>query len=907
MASATELRILGRVTIIRAGSELTVSTPMLRRMLAVLLARGGQPIRAEAFVEAMWDDPPRTAHKTLQVYVHRLRQLLGGDARVEHHPSAGYSLAPAGTTIVDAVEFGDLIRRAADTTDAAKSVELYREALARWHGPAFEGFEGVAVITGAAERLNEERLQSLERCLELELQLGRHAAVCNEIAAAAQQHPFREALQAHLMLALYRNGRQAEALAAYRRMYRLLAEELGIEPSAILQDLHARILRNDPGLWPHAGAGSQLNQLPMITRTFVGRDEEMAALAAALAQPEPSGPVVVSISGMAGVGKTTLAVRVAADFLRTYVDGCLFIDLRGTSAAPADPMTVLGGFLRAIGVPPREVPLDPGERLGLYRSMTAQKRLLIILDNAASEAQVRPLLPGWQSSAVIITSRSPMPGLDCALTAELGLLSPREGAQLLRAIAGHDRLEADSSTIDDLVAACAGLPLAVRVVAGRLSGERGLTPQQLLGLLRDRKRGLPELTVGDLDVQASLDLSYQPLSPAATALLHRLGVTFQLDVTADTAQVLADASKQTLAELIGAQLLTRSGDRYRLHDLVRLYASHRARQYEDHADLESSVHRMIRWYLHSALAASVTGLRGMPQRVEAGDPPAETLSFTDLAEALRWCEEESDNLIGAMNEAAARGWHEEAWKIAVALRNYFRARFLIDQWQSANEVALASAEALGDKGAQAQVLESTAVALLHQHDNAAALVVQERSRQLYREVDDPVGQARSHINLGGIADRGGDQAAAEEHYRLALSLCGDIPYYAMTVQLNLGTLYALQKRFAEAIGALEPVLRHALAEENWEMACYAHHNVGEACLWLDRFAEAEDHAHQEIRIAERHQLAAREARGWELLGMVYARQGKDEAAGVLRDVLDRYVRLGDPQADKVRQRLQDLV
>lgn len=910
MTGRAEFRVLGRVAIVRSGTEIAVNTPMLRRMLAVLLARllgrHGQPIRAEVFVEAMWDDPPRTAHKTLQVYVHRLRQILGDDARVEHHPSAGYSLIPAEATTVDAVDFRDLIRRAGGTSEAAVSVELYREALGRWHGPAFDGFEDVAPVQPAAERLDEERLQSLERCLELELQLGRHAEVGNEIAEAAQQHPFREALQAHLMLALYRNGRQAEALAVYRRTYDQLADELGIEPSAILQDLHARILRNDPGLWSHTGPGSQLNQLPMITRTFVGRGDERAAITGALTPADPGGPAVVSVSGMGGVGKTTLAVQVAARCLRTYADGCLFIDLRGTSTTPAEPMTVLGGFLRAIGVPPREVPTESGERLGLYRTLTAQKSLLIVLDNAASEAQVRPLLPGWQSSAVIITSRSPMPGLDSALAMELGLLSRDEGAELLRAIGGRSWLDADPATVDDLVTACAGLPLAVRVVAGRLAGERELTPRQLVELLRDHKRGLPELTVGDLDVQASLDLSYQPLSPDARALLHRLGITFQLDVTARTAQVLAGASKRSLVELVSAQLLTRSGDRYRLHDLVRLYAGTRARQHEDGADLDGSVRRMVQWYLHSALHASWTGLGTIPRRVTVGDSPADTMLFTDLAEAMRWCEEESDNLIAAVNEAAVRGWHEEAWKIAVALRNYFRVGFLMDQWQSVNVVAVASAEALGDKGAQGQVLESTGDALLQQHDNAAGRGYFERALELYREVDDRLGQGRCHIGLGNIADRLGDSTTAEKHYRFALSLCGDIPYYVMTMQLNLGTLYGRQRRYAEAIDAMEPVLRHALAEGSWEMACYAHHNIGECCLYVDRIAEAEEHARQQIRLAQQHKLPAREARGWELLGMVYAKQGKPEAVEMLRDVVERYERLGDPQAEKVRAQLREL-
>ena len=743
--------LLGPVEIGSAGGLMTpVAQPRLRVLLGLLGVAGGRMVTAEALVDGLWGEEWSPAReRNLHVVVYQLRRRLAalepvkGGARLAR-AGAGYRLVLEPGEL-DRDVFRDLAERgreAARQGDAAGARELFARALGLWRGAALADAAPLCSrLAGEAARLEEARLAVVEERIGCDLALGRHAEVAGELAGLVSEFPLRERLTALLMTALYRCGRRGEALAAYEGARRLLAGELGLDPGPELARLQAQVLADDPMLAAPAAvrgraapavaaaAGIVPRQLPAGAGFFAGREAELKELDALLGHdgreegPDKQGGAVVisAVAGMAGVGKTALAVHWARQVAGRFPDGQLYVNLRGydQEGAAVTPEEVTGWFLAALGVPAAQIPSDGQARCGLYRSVLAGRRVLIVLDNARDAAQVRPLLPGGAGCLAVVTSRSALAGLATAEGAHplrLGPLGTEQGVRLLAARLGPDRVAAEPAAVTELIARCGHLPLALAVMAARAAADPRLPLAVLAGQLTQAARTedaagggaagagpdrLDVLDTGDAatSLRQLLSWSYRQLSPSAAAMFTLLGVHCGPDITVPAAASLAGVPRAdaglVLAELADASLAAehRPG-RYVMHDLVRGYAAEHARQTLGEAGIRAAVERSLDHYLHTGVIAS-----GPPQAFTRA-PPAPGVQPERLAgeaELENWALAEHQVVLQAIAQAAAAGFITRAWQIF-----HGQAWFLGDQgyWAdflAAAQVVLAAAEAADDQ------------------------------------------------------------------------------------------------------------------------------------------------------------------------------------------------------------------
>ncbi|GAA2591242.1 hypothetical protein GCM10009863_00240 [Streptomyces axinellae] len=575
--------VLGPVRAWRDGQALNMGSPQQRALLAALLLRAGRTATAEELIDAIWgEEPPSQAKAALRTYASRLRKTLGAEFLISE--SGGYALRIGPDARLDLDIAQDLAMRAEKAAVRQEPLEaraLYGAALDQWNGEALPNVPGPYAETQRT-RLAEWRLSLLELRLDLDLQVGDHAETISELSALTAGHPLRERLRELLMLALYRSGRQAEALAVYADTRRLLADELGVDPRPELSDLQQRILAADDELAYQAEgpapvfASTRPAQLPATVADFTGRASFVAELSGRLAQAEGT-MGVYALSGIGGVGKTAVAVHVAHAATGLFPDGQLYADLQGGGPLPADPERVLGAFLRALGTPEHAVPDGVAERAALFRSLLAGRRVLTVLDNARDAAQIRPLLPGTAGCAVLITGRARMVDLDGARLVDLDVMSPEEAMVLFTRIVGADRVLAEREAAMDVVAACGFLPLAIRIAAARLAARRTWTVSTLAARLRDERRRLDELQAGDQAVRATFELGYGQLSPEQARAFRMLGRVETPEISLDAAAALLGLPpakcEDLLESLVDTSLLESAGPRhYRLHNLLRLSA-----------------------------------------------------------------------------------------------------------------------------------------------------------------------------------------------------------------------------------------------------------------------------------------------------------------------------------------------
>ena len=599
-----EFRILGPLEVWEHGRAVSLGGPKQRALLAALLLDANQVVPACRLVAELWGgEPPATAENLLHGYVSQLRRHLrppqGGRA-----PRQMLVTRPPGYLlrlehgVLDLHRFEQLVeqsRLALEGDAPERAAAALGEALGLWRGPAL----GDVALRGACRskvaQLEERRVAALEERAEADLRRGRHLDLTGELQALVAAHPLRERLRAQLMFALYRSGRQAEALAAYRDGRRLLSEELGLEPGPVLQRLEHAILAADPALEPPApttvagglpsAAARALCHLPADLADFTGREGALAALAELLGrEPEEhaTAVAVAAVSGMAGVGKSAVAVRAAYRLRRRFPDGQLYVNLRGTGTGALAPGEVLGSLLLALGVEPAALPQGVEERAWRYRALLADRRVLLVLDGAADEAQVRPLLPGGAGCAALVTSRARLAGLEAAHQLELPVMSPAEAVGLLAKVAGRKRVAAEPVAAETIARRCGHLPLAVRVAGARLAAR----PHWRLGRLAERlgaeRRRLDELRAGDLEVRASFAAGLGAQDDAARRAFRLLGLVEVAEFTARTAAApldlpVAEAEEQ-LERLVDAHLVEVAGQepagwtRYRLHGLLRGFA-----------------------------------------------------------------------------------------------------------------------------------------------------------------------------------------------------------------------------------------------------------------------------------------------------------------------------------------------
>lgn len=878
-----EFRLLGSVAVVTESGDVALGPAKRTSLLAMMLLRPNTPVNVSQLIGALWEDePPAHAKTVLQGHVSRLRALLA-----EHGaPAYGVELATQGSTytlqmpesLVDAHRFEELVALAGVQRRPADAVRMLREALSYWQGPALTGTVQSRPLEAAAGGLEERRLASVEALADAYGQLGEHGRAAAVLRTEAVAHPLRESLAAALMLALGRSGRQSDAIGWYHRTRRLLAEELGVDPGEALSEAYATLLRSAepaPAQPPAPAAAAVVPELlPRPPRGFTGRGAELASLARAVGAG--AAPVCL-VTGPAGVGKTAFAVHWAHERRADFPDGRLFADLRGFSDTPAPgTVTVLREFLLALGTPPPQIPESADAAGALFRYLTATRRLLVVLDNASSSEQVRPLLPGGDHCATLVTSRDRLGGLiasDAARPVPLGHLPPADSAVLLAGVLGAERVAAEPDAAARLAGLCDGLPLALRVTAARLAERPQWTLGAMAGELADEQGRLAFLNVEDTGVSAALRLTVQQLPEPAARMFRALGLHTGSDLDRFAAAALAGTSpaqaSADLDRLAAAHLLTESvPGRWAPHDLVRLYA----RQLAPQAD-PKGLHRLLDHYLCTGLSADAAAEPGsQPCYSLPADflrPPA-TREFEDRAAALAWYEAERTALEGAVAAAAALGLHDRAWRLALVQWPLMLWR-IRDGWAPLLEAGLGSAEHEGDFDAQSRTRALLGWILHEEGRDAEALVHLEKAPELAARAGDTISEAIAHVNLGAVLDSTGDHGRAGALMSHAVSLAGRTghpPTQVLTLQhlarhcLNTG---AYEAALAHTLRAAELVSPDAVVGRAQLQIVR-----GEALAGLGRLEEAADQLRGAVAAADAAGFTEGSAQAVDLLSRLSA-------------------------------------
>jgi DNA-binding SARP family transcriptional activator len=739
--------VLGPLRVQDNGCPIRVGGPREQKVLAALLLSGRYPLSPQRLISAMWaGEPPVTAKAQIHNSIATLRRALGCAVEIDRSGD-GFVLGTDGHE-VDVIEFGEHLARADLTTDPAAAAQHLRAGLALWRGPALSGLAEGYVATEVL-RLEELRLDCLQRCLDLDLEHGRHAEVIAELRPLVAEYPLRERLHAQLMIALHRAGRRGEALAVYRQLHRVLADELGLEPDPVTQQLHRQLLH---GAVPRPRPGqpvAALAQLPPDITDFVARADALDQLGRQLQRPAPATNLML-ITGAAGVGKTALAVHWTHQVARRFPDGQLYADLRGYhTAAPSRPIEVLARFLRALGIPSGDVPVDLDAAAAQYRSLLADRRVLVVLDNAASAEQVRPLRPGGGACLTVVTSRDDLDGLvalDGARRLDLDVFSTDEATALVARIVGTARTVAEPAATAELARRCGHLPLALRIAAAHLVRRPERTIGEYVAELGPGEELAALRIAGDdrADVRAAFDQSYRPLHPRAKRVFRLLSLVPGPDFTAAAAAALtadptaptsaadarSDRGEQVLDELAAANLIQRrQAGRFAFHDLLRCYAAERATAEETPAARQAATRRLLDWYLHNADRAAHLIYPDMRRLPHAAPPDTVQAPITGRETALAWLHGEYLNLVAAITHTAQHGPYEFAYLLADALRGYFWMHNHIPEWLAAGQAGLQAARHIGDREAEAAM----------------------------------------HNTLGGASRAVGDYPAALAHYRHALA------------------------------------------------------------------------------------------------------------------------------------------
>ncbi|MFF2328262.1 MULTISPECIES: BTAD domain-containing putative transcriptional regulator [unclassified Streptomyces] len=864
-ADGADLRfsVLGPVRAWRGGEALPSGSPQQRALLTALLLRGGRTATAAELIDAIWgEEPPSQALAAVRTYASRLRKIL--DPQTLASDAGGYAIR----TRQDALDLTVAQELAADAEKAragghrSEARALFNKALGLWDGEALASVPG-PYAENQRTSLEEWRLQLTETRLDLDLESGCHAEAVSELTALTAAHPLRERLRELLMIALYRSGRQAEALAVYADTRRLLADELGVDPRPELSQLQQRILRADEELARPADepapapAPVRPAQLPATVPDFTGRTSFVRDLGDRLATAEGSVMAVSALAGIGGVGKTTLAVHVAHQARQHFPDGQLYVDLQGAGARVAEPETVLGAFLRALGTADSAIPDSLDERAALYRSTLDGRRVLVLLDNAHDTAQIRPLLPGTAGCAALVTSRVRMVDLAGAHLVDLDVMSPEEALQLFTRIVGEERIASEREAALDVVAACGFLPLAIRIAASRLAARRTWTVSVLAAKLADERRRLDELQAGDLAVKATFELGYGQLEPAQARAFRLLGLADGPDISLAAAAALlnleAHAAEDLLEALVDTSLLESAAPgRYRYHDLVRLYARSCVERDEQQPEERTlALSRLLDFYL--ATAAEVYALERPGERVLDHFEPTlcPGLSFSTPAAALDWLFNESSGLLACARQSAALGMLRKAADLLMA------------------------AVDLGESGANSHQFTQAATAVSEAARTAGDVHAEARARTMLTHV---------HSISGRFTDAENDAQRAWE-----LGLAAGDPVSSGQAPNQLGIIALYENRHADAESHFTQALAAFRADNNKSAEASALCNMSRVHLATDRKMSAVSLAQQGIALYESDggEQALRLANGKYALGLAFTGAGQtSQARRVLTEALD---------------------
>jgi DNA-binding SARP family transcriptional activator len=797
-----EFRLLGPVEIVLDGEPSSLAAPRQEIVLAMLLLEANRVVPVSRLVDALWDEtPPHTAKSQVHISVSALRRLLGPrGAEVILTRSPGYLIQVPD----DALDLKRFEALAASGAAAAGEQRLedatrhFRAALDLWRGPAMAGVDS-RVIQVYATRWNETRLAVLEDRLDLELQLGRHREVIGELGELVAQHPLRERLRAQMMLALYRSGRQADALEVFRAGRDILRDELGLDPGTELRRLENAILASDRALdLPDLSAGvaggaapdrpaatPAPRQLPAATADFTGREKLIEHVLTLLSPDEADGetrpvPPLVVLTGKAGVGKTALALSAAHLLQERYPDGQLFAQMRSGTEQPEGSGWLLERFLRSFGIAPTALPGEFAEQAALYRSWLAERRVLIVIDDAHSVHQITPLLPGSSKCAVIVTSRTRLAGLAGAHQLEVGALAEESGKALVARVIGASRVSAEEESARALVGLCDHLPLALRIAAAKLAARPHWRISRLVRRLEDERRRLDELDLDGISVRATLSFSFKSLSADGRRLLMRLSLIGRVDFASWVAAPLLDCdldvAEDTLETLVEARLVEARVDengalRYHLHDLIRIYAVERLAAEESTGARGAALRRLLGCWLFLTAEAH--------RREYGGDfsilhgtaelwPLPEFDTDDLLKDPLGWFRSEYNALVAAVFQAGQAGLDELCWDLAMTSVTLFESGSYIDDWRRTHERALAVVRDAHNRRGEAAILYSLGMVGVTErvHDAARDL---NRALKLFEELGDIHGRALSQGGLAFIDRLGGRYDAALTRYQQALA------------------------------------------------------------------------------------------------------------------------------------------
>ena len=890
-SSGTEFRlaILGPVTGSRGGVPVALGPVRLRAVLTLLVLHADAGLSRADIVDALWrGDPPGTAVTMVHGYITRIRGLLGqgervcaavpGQKRALSWDGARYRLAP-GAVESDLAEFArlaDLAGQASASGDAAQACQRYEQSLRLWRA---EPAADIDLLRGhpAVIGLSQRRTALIVDYAAAAEAADRHEQVLGHLQALAGRAPLDERIHARLMIALAATGQQAAALGNYENLRRRLDDELGMPPGRELAEAHLRVLRQQaappPAQRPAPSRPPVPRQLPVASRHFAGRARELHALSRLLSPPggDPPGVVVIAaIGGTAGIGKTALTVHWAHQIAGRFPDGQLYINLRGfdPSGKPVTPGDAIRRFLDALQVPANQIPSTAEAQEDLYRSLLADRRMLIVLDNARDAEQVRPLLPGGPGCLVLVTSRSQltsMVAVEGAHPVTLDPLNPADARALLARRLGRARIAAEADDVTELTELCAGLPLALAIAAARAAMRPRLPLATLVRELRNATGRLDALETGnaDVSVRAVLSWSYQQLAAPTARMFRLLGIHPGPDISAPAAASLAgvplDQARQALGQLTGMHLLTEHAPgRFAFHNLLRAYAAERAAAEDSQPQQRAATHRMLDHYLHTAHAAALV-LHSHRDTIilVPGQPGVTPEAMTGYEQAMAWFDAEHRVVLATVDRAAGAGFDTHGWQLPVTLTTFFDRRGYWHSYPTAQQTALACAQRLGDREAQALV----------------------------------------HRRLGHASTRVGSYQDARRHYEQALGLyqqLGDREGYARALS-GLAFTHERQGQYRPALAHCLQVLdvQQALGDRAQQASTL--NNIGWCHVQLREYSEALTYCQQALNLHQEIGYQHGEANAWDTLGCVHDHLGRhseavlcyQEALALLRNLDDR--------------------
>ncbi|MCC3768245.1 BTAD domain-containing putative transcriptional regulator [Streptomyces sp. UNOC14_S4] len=918
------------------GREVRLNGPRQAKMLAALLIDANNTVTVERLVAVMWDgEAPATAVRQVQDAVSGLRRNLaacGAPGTLISTRRGGYEIHLAQDQL-DLLEFDHGRRLADQYTAPSETAAALRRALACWRGNALADISSRVLEIDAA-RLDERRAATHKQCLAIELGLGRHREVVDELTALLREHPYDEDVAEHLIVALYRCRRQGEALQVYERLRRTLADELGVDPTPPLQALHQRILTADPALAapvpavpvpasspsdtppesPDAATAGPamampVRQLPLDVPDFVGRSDALAELARLLDGSAPNRAPVAVVVGGPGVGKSCLVTHAARLASAAFPDGQLYLDLAGTSDEPRDPGLMLAEALRALSIAGSAIPNGLSERAALYRSLLVDRRMLVVLDDAGRAGQVLPLLPGADGCAVLITSRTLLTHLPGTRHIDLDVLSPAEARELFTGIVGRRRVEREPAEADAILGCCGNLPLAIRIAGGKLTGRPAWSLRVLRERIEDESRRLAELRIGDLSVRASVDLSLRLLPADAVRALSLLGLLGAYTLPGWVVGPLLDRSdaEEVLDTLVDASLVRLTATdaigqpRYRLHDLIRTCAVEIATPLPT-ADKRDAIVRVLSAWLElvgrgtdrlpaAGLLAAAPG--SAPRR-----PLPDTVADRLMADPLGWFDAERDNLLGAVKLAVDWGLDELAWELAAGAATYYDHRCLYQDWQHGHRLALDAAEAAGNARGASVLLRGLGQLHIYQDEFDRATRALKSSLELCRDGGDKLGEALSVAMLGTVSRVQGRDDEALERVEHALAIAAGEGDRRVEAQLScsMAVMKLMQGKLDEAEFWFDGALSQAGALGDG-------HRVAVVLRRFSRLHDRRGDPDEALRclgqaLATFEKLADERCAAYTLLevGRVYAGQGdRDRASPALERAAGLFHRHGDRQ------------